>query len=110
MKHELFVEQPSIDLMEGIRVTEETALTFKSDSAEQTLKDLVLETVLEETGSTGFNRYSTKSRIRIELNPGDILLLHKERGYYLPKFPVESVEEAVADLESLRGLGTEAEG
>lgn len=107
MKHELFVEQPCIDLKKGIRVTKDTELTFQSEKAEQTLKDLVLETIMEERGSNGFNSYESKSYIKLQLNEGDVLLFHEERGYYLPKYPMESIEEAIADVESLRGLELE---
>ena len=104
MKHQLFVEQPSIDLKVGIKVTKETSLTFKNDKVEQELKDLTLETMLEEEGSNGINSYSSKSYIRINLNEGDILLFDEKRGYYMPTFPVETIDDAISDIESLRGV------
>lgn len=104
MKHQLFVEQPCIDLKVGIKVTKETSLTFKNDKVEQELKDLTLETMLEEEGSNGINSYSSKSYIRINLNEGDVLLFDESRGYYMPTFPVESIDDAISDIESLRGM------
>ncbi len=101
---QFFVEQPCIDLKVGIKVTKETSLTFKNDKVEQELKDLTLETMLEEEGSNGINSYSSKSYIRINLNEGDVLLFDESRGYYMPTFPVESIDDAISDIESLRGM------
>ena len=104
MKHELFVEQPNIELKEGIRVTKDTELTYKNDKVEQVLKDLVLETMLEDEGTNGINTYNSKSYIRINLNGGEILLFDEARGYYMPPYPMSSVEDAICDMESLKGI------
>ena len=60
--------------------------------------------MLEEEGSNGINSYSSKSYIRINLNEGDILLFDEKRGYYMPTFPVETIDDAISDIESLRGV------
>ena len=104
MKHELFVEQPSIDLLVGIRVTKDTELTYNNEKVEQELKNLVLETMLEDEGTNGINAYKSKSCIHINLNEGDILLFDENRGYYMPPYPVESIDDAISDIESLRGM------
>lgn len=107
MKLALFVEQPNIDVKEGIRVTKETSLTFSNGKVEQELKDLKLETIVEEEGSNGINTYKSKSYISINLNDGDILLFDEDRGYYMPPYPMESIDDAISDIESLRGLDKE---
>jgi hypothetical protein len=104
MKFDLFVEQPNIDLKKGVKVTKETELTYSNDKVEQELKNLVLETMLEEEGSNGVNTYTSKSYLRINLNDGDILLFDENRGYYMPPYPVESIDDAISDIESLRGI------
>lgn len=104
MKLELFVEQPNIDVKEGIRVTKDTALEFSNSKVKQELKDLKLETMVEEEGTNGINTYKSKSYISINLNDGDILLFDEDRGYYMPHFPMESIDEAISDIESLRGI------
>lgn len=101
---QFFVEQPNIDLMVGIKVTKETKLTYKSDKVEQELKNLVLETILEEEGANGINTYNSKSYLRINLNDGDVLLFDESRGYYMPPYPVVSIDDAISDIESLRGM------
>lgn len=101
MKHELFVEQPVLDLKEGIRVTAETELSYKNEKVEQVLKDLVLETILDDAGTNGINTYKSKSYLSINLNPGDILLFNEQRGYYMPPYPVASIDDAISDISSL---------
>lgn len=101
MKHELFVEQPVLDLKEGIKVAADTELLYKNDKVEQVIKNLVLETILDEAGSNGVNSYKSKSYVSIQLNPGDILLFDQRRGYYLPSYPVTSIDDAISDITSL---------
>lgn len=110
MKHELFVEQPNIDVKEGIKVTKETEIKYKSKKVEQELKDLVLKTILEDEGTNGFNTYKSKSYITINLNAGDILLFNEERGYYMPPYPMVSIEDAISDIGSLEGVRFKEDG
>jgi hypothetical protein len=104
MKHEIFVEQVNINLKEGIKVTKETELVYKNDDVEQVLKDLVLETILDEEGTNGFNTYKSKSYLSITLNEGDILLFDEKRGYYMPSYPVTSIDDAISDINSLSDI------
>lgn len=104
MKHELFVEQPVLDLKEGIRVSPETELLYKNEKVEQVLKGLVLETILDDAGSNGINTYKSKSYLSINLNPGDILLFDENRGYYMPPYPVTSIDDAISDITSLSDI------
>lgn len=104
MKLELFVEQPNIDLKAGIKVTKDTEIVYNTEKVKQTLKNLVLETELEDEGTNGINSYKSTSRILVYLNDGDILLFSEERGYYMPPYPVVSIDDAITDIESLKGL------
>lgn len=104
MKHELFVEQPVINLKEGIRVTEETELSYKNEKVEQVLKHMVLETILDDAGTNGVNTFKSKSYLSINLNPGDILLFNEERGYYMPPYPVVSIDDAISDITALSDI------
>lgn len=104
MQHEMFVEQPVLDLKEGIRVSADTELLYKNDKVEQVLKNLVLETILDDEGTNGINTYKSKSYLSINLNPGDILLFNEQRGYYMPPYPVTSIEDAISDISSLSDI------
>lgn len=104
MKFELFIDQPSLDLKKGIKVFKDTEVAYKTDRVEQVIKDLKLETIIDEEGSNGVNSYKSKSHISITLNEGDILLFDPDRGYYLPAYPAESIEDAINDITSLKGV------
>lgn len=104
MKHELFVEQPILDIKEGVKVTEETVLSYKTDRVDQVLNNLVLYTNLIDSGSNGTNEYESKTYISITLNPGDILLFDEQRGYYMPPYPVTSIDDAISDITSLSDI------
>ena len=110
MKHELFIDQPSIDFKVGIRVTEETELLYKNETVDQVLKNLVLKTILCDEGTNGINTYKSKSEIAINLNDGDILLFSDARGYYLPPYPVVSIDDAISDICSLKDIPRFKEG
>ena len=110
MKHELFVEQPVLDLKEGIKVTRDTELLYKNEKVEQVLKDLVLETILDDAGSNGINTYKSKSYLSINLNPGDILLFDEQRGYYMPPYPVTTIDDAISDISLLSDIPRFKEG
>ncbi len=109
MKLELFVEQPNIDLKTGIKVTKDTDIVYNTEKVKQTIRNLVLETELEDAGTNGINSYKSTSRIYVYLNDGDILLFSEERGYYMPPYPVVSIDDAITDIESLKGLNFKEE-
>lgn len=101
MKLRLFVEQPSINMTAGVRVTKDTEFIYKNENVEQVVQNLHFETIKKDKGSNGFNSYESTSLIKIQLNEGDILLFDKDRGYYLPSYPVTSIEDAIDDISSL---------
>ena len=104
MKFDLFVDQPSLELKKGIQVRKDTEVSFKNEKVEQLLKDLKLDTILDEEGTNGINSYKSKSHISITLNEGDILLFDPSRGYYLPPYPKTTIEQAIEDISSLKGV------
>lgn len=103
-KFELFVDQPNLELKKGIQVRKDTEVSFKNERVEQLLKDLKLDTILDEEGTNGINSYKSKSHISINLNEGDILLFDPSRGYYLPPYPKTTIEQAIEDISSLKGV------
>lgn len=105
MKLELFVDQPNLELKQGVQVRRDTKLSFQNETVEQLLQDLQLDTIMEESGTNGINSYKTRSHIRIQLNEGDILLFDPSRGYYLPHYPKVTIRQAIEDIRSLEGIG-----
>ena len=110
MKFELFVEQPNIELKQGIKVTKDTNIEYSNEKVKQTLKDLVLNTTMTDEGSNGINSYKSTSNIELYLNEGDILLFHEERGYYMPPYPMETIDDAISDINSLSDIPRFKEG
>lgn len=103
-KFELFVDQPSVYLKKGIMVHKDTEVAFKNESVEQLIRDLKLDIIMDEEGTSGLNSYKSKSHITITLNEGDILLFDPSRGYYLPPCPVTTIEKAVEDLSAMQSV------
>ena len=110
MKTELFVEQPNLDLKEGVKVTKKMAFGYSNEKVEQTLKDLVLVTTLKDEGTNGINSYKSTSTIELTLNEGDILLFNEDRGYYMPPYPIVSIDDAICDINSLSDIPRFKEG
>ncbi|MBQ3193787.1 MAG: hypothetical protein IJB59_09500 [Oscillospiraceae bacterium] len=109
MTLELFVDQPNLELKQGIQVRKDTKLSFQNETVEQLLQDLQLDTIMEESGTNGINSYKTKSHICIQLNEGDVLLFDPARGYYLPHYPKVTIRQAVEDIRSLESFARGAE-
>lgn len=104
MKHTLFVDQPNLELKEGIMVRPDTEISFRNETVEQLLKNLQLDTIMEESGTNGINSYKTKSHISIQLNDGDVLLFDPSRGYYLPHYPKVTIQQAIEDIQGLGAI------
>jgi hypothetical protein len=97
-----FIQKPSIDLYPGIRVTKDTVLEYKNESVKQTVKDLVLHSIMKVNGDGYKSKYDTT----IQLKEGDILIFESEgRGYIKPVESFVSIEEAITELEHIKDLG-----
>ena len=99
---QLFVRKPSIDLYPGVKVSKDTVLEYKNENVEQSLKDLVLHTKMKIKGEGYESTYDTT----IWLQDGDILLFEEDsRGYIKPVDSFVSIQEAIEDFESIKGVG-----
>lgn len=98
----VFIRKPSIDMYAGITVTKDTELTYENENVKQELKDLVFHSVTKVKGENYVSTYDTT----ITLNEGDVLVFEEEgRGYIKPVEDFVTVEEAIKDLEAIRGIG-----
>ena len=99
---QVFIRKPSIDLYPGVRVDKDTVLEYESESVKQTIKELLLHSVVKIKGE-GYERETTTT---IYLNEGDILLFEDgERGYIKPVAGFVTIQEAIDDLENIKDLG-----
>ena len=93
-----FIRKPSIDMYAGIKVDKDTALEYKNENVEQTLKDLTFHSITKVRGDGYESTYDTT----IQLNEGDVLLLEGEgRGYIKPVDSFVTVAEAVEELNCI---------
>lgn len=94
-----YVMRPDLTPYEGITVTKDTVIEYENDKVKQTIKDLKL--ITESTFSN--ERYTTYSKIEINLEEGDILLFENEnRGYFLPmNVAIGTIKDAIGDYEAL---------
>ena len=99
---QVFIKKPSIDLYPGIRVTKDTVLEYENENVKQTLKDLVLRSLLWIKGEN----YESVNETTIFLEEGDILIFEDNgRGYIKPVEAFATIEEAIEDLECIKGIG-----
>lgn len=98
----VFIRKPSIDLYPGIRVDKDTVLEYKSESVEQKIEGLVYHSVTKVKGDGFESVYDTT----IYLKEGDVLVFEEEgRGYIKPVEEFVSIEEAIEELENIKGVG-----
>ena len=98
----VFIRKPSIDMYSGITVAKDTEFTYENENVQQELKDLVFHSVTTVKGEGYCSSYDTV----IILKEGDVLLFEGEgRGYIKPVEEFVTVEEAIKDLEAIKGIG-----
>lgn len=99
---QVFIRKPSIDLYPGIRVTKDTVLEYENENVQQSVKDLVLNSVTWVKG----DGYESMYKTTIHLNEGDILVFEEEgRGYIKPVESFVTVDEAIEELTDIKGVG-----
>jgi uncharacterized protein YlzI (FlbEa/FlbD family) len=93
------MRQPNIDMVAGIKVDKDTDITHENEGVKQTIKDLVLHSVMTIKGETYESTYDTT----IHLNEGDILVFEEDgRGYIKPVERFMTVAEAIEELECVK--------
>ncbi len=96
MQYLKLIRQPSIDMEAGIRVDKDTVIEFKNNIIKQTIKDLVLHSVMSIKGEG----YESTQDTKIFLSEGDVLVFEeKGRGYIKPVERFMTVDEAIEELK-----------
>lgn len=96
MQYKKFIRQPSIDMIAGIVVNKDTDITYENDGVKQTIKDLVLHSVMTIKGESYESTYDTT----IYLEEGDVLVFEENgRGYIKPVERFVTVDEAIEELQ-----------
>jgi hypothetical protein len=98
---ERFIRQPNISMVAGIRVTKDTEISYENEGVKQTIKDLVLHSVMTIKGETYESTYDTT----IHLKEGDVLVFEEEgRGYIKPVETFMTIAEAIEELECVKAV------
>lgn len=96
MKYKKFIRQPSIDMFAGVIVDKNTELAYENEGVKQTVKDLVLHSVMTIKGESYESTYDTT----IYLQEGDVLVFEEGgRGYIKPVERFVTVDEAIEELK-----------
>ncbi len=96
---QMFIQKPSIDLYAGVIVKRDTELEFDNGKVKQTLRDLVLHSVMTVEGEG----YVSTMDTTVQLSEGDVLIFEEEgRGYIKPVVGFVTVEEAIRELEIIK--------
>lgn len=98
---QLYIRKPQIDFFEGVKVSKDTELDYKTDSIEQTVRNLELHTVTHIKGEGYVSTHDTT----VYLQEGDVLIFEKDgRGYIKPLDTFVTVEEAIDDLLNIKDI------
>lgn len=94
-----YVLRPDLTPYEGITVTKDTDIKYENEKVKQTIKNLKMISEFTEKKE----RYSSYSKLEINLEEGDILLFENEnRGYFLPSnVQIATISDAIKDYEAL---------
>ena len=95
-----FILKPDITLYSGVQVNKDTKFKYKNDNVEQKLENLVLEM----TTYAKENNYEARSNLVVHLNEGDILLFDTEVGYQVPRVPMTTLKDALADIDAIQSF------
>lgn len=96
MQYKKFIRQPSIDMIAGIVVDKDTDLTYENDAVKQSIKNLILHSIMVIKGDS----YESIHDTTIHLEEGDVLVFDEGgRGYIKPVERFVTVDEAIEELK-----------
>lgn len=99
---QVFIRKPSIDLYPGIRVDKDTVLEYENENLQQSVKNLVLNSVTWIKGE----EYESMYKTTVHLKEGDVLIFEEEgRGYIKPIEEFVTPDEATEELNNIKGVG-----
>lgn len=105
-KIERFIIEPNLTPIFGLTVTKETDIEDWTDDKKvhQTIKDLVLTTVIKDKFKKNGVEIEEDSKLIIKLSEGIRLIWTESEGYILPTQRLVSRKEIEEDLKNLDGI------
>ena len=105
-KIERFLIEPTYTPLFGLTVTKDTVIDDYTDDKKvhQTIKDLVLTTVVKDTVKNEDYEMTEDSKLVMKLKEGTRLLWTQAEGYILPKQKLVTRKEIKDNLNCLDGI------
>ena len=103
---EYFVVKPSTKTFGGIRVTKETEFeTYNEDkTVHQTMKDLVLTTIVTRESEYNGIKSKEESKLVTEVPEGTVIVWGEDTGYIIPNYVMVKPEEAAVMLKTIEDI------
>ena len=110
-KVEKFVISPSVRLFLGVTVTEDTdiedeiVLPDNKGKIHQKIKDFTLTTTIinKKTNELGIET-NENATLEQKIPKNTVLIWGEDTGYIVPPYRMVKVEDAIQDLEAIKGL------
>ena len=106
MNNELFMIKPSLKQYYGRTITKDTEFSEETDNKEvkQTLKDLVLTTVVDrETEYDGIKSVE-HSELTQTLKEGTILIWSELEGYIIPSVSMYKMKDLESEIKEIKDI------
>lgn len=103
MKPEIIkvIQKPDLELYPAIKITKDTVLNYENDTVKQSVNNLIYNS----TTTIKKDNYESTYITKINLKEGDILIFEeKDRGYIFPVEEFMIVDDAIKELEPLKGV------
>lgn len=105
-KNELFTIKPSLRQYYGRTVTRDLEFDEYTEdkSVHQTLKDLVLTTIVKKEHEFNGNRSTEESKLTQQLQEGMVLIWNEDMGYILPDravYKLKDLKEEISQIEEI---------
>lgn len=106
MNNELFVVRPSLKQHYGRTITKETNFDETTDDGRvhQTLKDLILTTIIHEENEYNSVKSIEDSKLVQELPEGIVLIWSERDGYMIPNVPVYKMKDLEAEIKEIKKI------
>ena len=106
MNNELFTIKPNLHQYYGRTITKDTSFdeTTEDGSVHQTLKDLVLTTVVHQENEYEGVKSTEDSKMVQELPEGTILIWNEKEGYILPNIAMYKLKDLECEIKDIKKI------
>lgn len=106
MNNELFIVRPNLHQHYGRTITKDTEFDEKTEDGRvhQTLKDLVLTTIVHDEQEYNGVKSTEDSKMVQELPEGTILIWNELDGYIIPNIAVYKVKDLEDEIKEIKKI------